>query len=181
MRQGILCAVLALVLSSGELFAQMHVRQHSHPRVRVITLNRWCPPLLVQAPVPAPYLYPVGYSQNVAAEFVPISPTYVFLGSASPTWLPLVFKDGTTYKVSDYWRVDDQLHFITVEDGGTKSVPHIVPFADLDEQRTKDAAGAQGFRFVIRDKPIQEWLEHRGEQRTPRHRDGARKVNERKQ
>src|SRR4051812_30298829 len=164
MRRTIYCMIFALLVPSGELFAQTHVRQHPRPRVRLIAVRRWCPPLIVQSPVPVPYLYTVGYSAPYAApQFVPTSPTYVF-GSDSPTRLQLVFKNGTIYTVSDYWRVDDQLHFITVEEGGTKSVPHTVPFADLDEQRTKNAAEAQGFRFVIRDRPIQEWLEHRSEQ-----------------
>jgi hypothetical protein len=72
-----------------------------------------------------------------------------------------VFKDGTSYTVADYWRVDDQLHFITVEEGGTKFVPHTVPFDNLDVPRTKKRAATEGFRFLIRDKPIQQWLEQR--------------------
>ena len=49
--------------------------------------------------------------------------------------------------MTDYWRVNDRLHFITIEEGGTKSVPHTVPFGELDVQRTTDANAAQGFRF----------------------------------
>src|SRR5205814_10377721 len=94
---------------------------------------------------------------------IPSLATYLPLGSASQTRPQLVFKDGTSYTVTDYWRVDDQLHFITLEEGGTKSVPHSVPFDTLDVQRTKEAAAAQGFRFVIRDKPLQQWLEHRAQ------------------
>jgi hypothetical protein len=70
--------------------------------------------------------------------------------------------------VADYWRVDDQLHFITVEEGGTKFVPHTVPFDDLDVERTKDGAKAGGFRFLIRDKPIEQWLEQRSQKHAPR-------------
>jgi len=84
----------------------------------------------------------------------------VFVGSASPSHPQLVFKDGTTYTVTDYWRVNDQLHFITIEEGGTKSVPHTMPLGELDVQRTTDANAAQGFRFVLRDEPIEQWLEH---------------------
>jgi hypothetical protein len=91
----------------------------------------------------------------------------VFVGSTSATHPQLVFKDGTTYTVTDYWRVKDELHFITIEEGGTKSVPHTVPFGDLDVQRTTDADAAQGFRFVIRDEPIEQWLEHHA-QHAPR-------------
>jgi hypothetical protein len=111
-------------------------------------------------PVPDPVPYPVW-------NFIPPSPAYVFVGSASPAHPQLVFKDGTTYTVTDYWRVNDQLHFITIEEGGTKSVPHTVPFGDLDVQRTTDANAALGFRFVLRDEPIEQWLEHHA-QRAPR-------------
>jgi hypothetical protein len=85
-------------------------------------------------------------------------PTYVDVGDTATNHPQLVFNDGTTYIVRDYWRVDDQLHFITVEDGGTKSVEHTVPFSDLDVPRTSDADLARGFRFVVRDKPIEQWL-----------------------
>jgi hypothetical protein len=111
-----------------------------------------------------PFPYPVSYpAQYSIGNFIPASPTYLLVGAASPTRPQLVFNDGTTYTVNDYWRVDDQLHFITVEEGGTKSVPHSVPFDSLDVQRTKEAAAAQGFRFVIRDEPVQQWLEHRSQ------------------
>jgi hypothetical protein len=93
----------------------------------------------------------------------------VFVGSASPSHPQLVFKDGTTYTVTDYWRVDDQLHFITIEEGGTKSVPHTVPFGDLDVQRTTDTNAAQGFRFVVRGEPIEQWLEHHSQRAPERH------------
>jgi hypothetical protein len=61
--------------------------------------------------------------------------------------------------------VDDQLHFITVEDGGAKFIPHSVPFGDLDVEQTKGRATTEGFRFLIRDKPIEQWLEDRTEDR----------------
>jgi hypothetical protein len=99
-------------------------------------------------------------------SIVPFSPTYFFLPSESASHPQLVFKDGTTYTVADYWRVDDQLHFLTVEEGGTRSVPHTAPFEDLDVQRTTDADAAQGFRFLVRDEPIEQWLEHHA-QHTP--------------
>jgi len=95
----------------------------------------------------------------------------VYVGSASPSHPQLVFKDGTTYTVTDYWRVNDQLRFITIEEGGTKSVPHTVPFGELDIQQTTDANTAQGFRFVLRDEPIEQWLEHHAQRAPQRHRD----------
>jgi hypothetical protein len=94
----------------------------------------------------------------------------VFVGSASPSHPQLVFKDGTMYTVADYWRVNDELHFVTIEEGGTKSVPHTVPFGDLDVERTTDTNTAQGFRFVVRDEPIEQWLEHHGRDAPRRHR-----------
>ncbi|HEX8077162.1 MAG TPA: hypothetical protein VF511_05060 [Chthoniobacterales bacterium] len=97
---------------------------------------------------------------------VPYAPTYFFLSSESPRRPQLILKDNTIYTVADYWRVDDQLHFITVEEGGTRSVPHTVPFGDLDVERTSAAAVAQGFRFVVRDEPIEQWLQHHA-QHTP--------------
>ena len=120
-----------------------------------------CPPLFIPYTIAAPLPYPVSYPVTYPVwDFNALSANYVFVGSASPSYPQLVFKDGTTYSVTDYWRVDDQLHFITVEEGGTKSVPHSVPFEDLDVQRTTDRDAAQGFRFVIRDEPIEQWLEH---------------------
>jgi hypothetical protein len=109
-------------------------------------------------------------------SIVPFSPTYFFLPSESPSRPQLIFKDNTTYTVADYWRVDDQLHFITVEEGGTKSVPHTVPFGDLDVERTTTAATAKGFRFVVRDEPIEQWLQHHAKQRpsVPKHRSRQR-------
>jgi hypothetical protein len=97
----------------------------------------------------------------------------VFVGSASPSHPQLVFNDGTTYTVTDYWRVNDQLHFITIEEGETKSVPHTVPFGDLDVQRTTDANRVQGFRFVLRNEPIDQWLEHHAQHAPQRHRDNG--------
>src|SRR3954462_3312599 len=96
---------------------------------------------------------------------VPFAPTYFFLASESPRRPQLILKDDTIYTVADYWRVDDQLHFITVEEGGTKSVPHTVPFGGLDVERTTAAAIAQGFRFVVRDQPIEQRLQHHAQHR----------------
>ena len=99
------------------------------------------------------------------ALIVPSVPTCLFIGSVSATHPQLVFKDGTTYRVADFWRADDQLHFITSEEGGTKSVPRTVPFGDLDLQRTTDANTAQGFNFRVRDEPIEQWLQHHAQEK----------------
>ena len=157
-------AIFALLFSSGPLFAQHH--GGTRPEVRVINLYRYHPEFVVPPVVTVAVPYPVPYAVPYAVPTVIApSPGYVFIGSNSSARPQLVFKDGTTYNVSDYWRTDDQLHFLTMEEGGTKGVPHVVPFDTLDVERTKKAAAVEGFRFVIRDKPLEEWLEHRGEHR----------------
>jgi hypothetical protein len=140
--------------------------------VKVFAVRWFAPRPAVFFPycLPVTFPYPVLYPDPVPYpvwNFIPPSPSYVFVGSASPSHPQLVFQDGTTYTVTDYWRVNDQLHFVTIEEGGTKSVPHTVPFGDLDVQRTTDANAAQGFRFVLRDEPIEQWLEHHS-QHAPR-------------
>jgi hypothetical protein len=99
-------------------------------------------------------------------SIVPFAPTYFFIGSQATTRPQLVFKDGTTYSVADFWRAGDELHFITSEEGGTKSVPRTVPFGDLDLQRTTDTNTTQGFKFRMRDEPIEQWLQHHPPEKT---------------
>jgi hypothetical protein len=178
MRRTICCAVFGLLVSSGVVFSQSHAvpRPWARPRVRVVGVRWFAPRPAIFLPycAPVPFPYPVPYPDPVPYtvwNFVPLSPSYVFVGSASPSHPQLVFKDGTTYTVTDYWRVNDQLHFITIEEGGTKSVPHTVAFGDLDVQQTTDANTAQGFRFVLRDEPIEQWLEHHAQHAPQRHRD----------
>ena len=170
MRRTICCMVFGLLVSSGAVFPQPHTawRSLTRPRVRVVAVRWFAPRPAIFLPycVPVPFPYPVW-------NFIPPSPSYVFVGSASPSHPQLVFKDGRTYTVTDYWRVNDQLHFVTIEEGGTKSVPHTVPFGDLDVQRTIDANTAQGFRFVLRDEPIEQWLEHHSQHAPQRHRDNG--------
>jgi len=169
LRRTICCAVFALLVSSEAVLAQTRIvalRPGARPRPRIFFVHRFtrCRPLFIPYTIAAPLPYPVSYPVTYPVwDFNALSANYVFVGSASPSHPQLVFKDGTTYSVTDYWRVNDQLHFITVEEGGTKSVPHSVPFEDLDVQRTTDRNAAQGFRFVIRDKPIEQWLEHRAQ------------------
>jgi hypothetical protein len=142
---------------------------HFRPLVRVTPFYGWCSPWLVQPYPLLPFGYPVSYGLSYPfADYTLPSPTYVFVGSAAASYPQLVFNDGTSYTVADYWREDDQLHFITVEEGGAKFVPHAVPFDDLDLERTKDRATAEGFRFLIRDKPIEQWLEDRTQEREAR-------------
>ena len=175
MRRTICCAVFGLLVSSGAVFPQPRVAARPLPRSRIKVVGvRWFalrPVLFCRYDnfVPVPYAIPYPEPYPVWNYIVPL-PTYVFVGSTSASHPQLVFKDGTTYTVTDYWRVNDDLHFITIEDGGTKSVPHTVPFEDLDVQRTTDADAAQGFRFVVRDEPIEQWLEHHAQHPPGRHR-----------
>src|SRR5579864_8265547 len=152
MRRTICFAIFGLLVSNGAAFPQARAGPWplAGSRGRMVRVPRF-------AARPAVFL-----RYGILAPL----PTYVFVGNSSASNPQLVFKDGTTYTVTDYWRIDDQLHFITIEEGGTKSVPHTVPFGDIDVQRTTDADAAGGFRFVVRDEPIEQWLQHHA-QHTP--------------
>ena len=157
MRRTICFALFGLLVSNGAAFPQARAGPGplARPRGRVVVVHWFAarPAVFFRYGILAPFPYPVW-------NFIAPAPTYAFVLTGSASHPQLVFKDGTTYMVTDYWRVDDQLHFITIEEGGTKSVPHTVPFADLDVQRTTDADAAQGFRFLVRDEPIEQWLQH---------------------
>lgn len=88
----------------------------------------------------------------------PPSPLYLY-GGGERELAQLYFKDGTIYYVTDYWLVNDQLHFTTVEEGGTKSLERVVDFDQLDLQRTINENTARGFRFVLRNEPIEQYLQ----------------------
>ena len=163
MRRMICFALLGLLVSSGVAFPQVRSLVRPRGRVVVVVPRFLRPRIFPRHDILVPLPYPVwNFIEPLPAyaSIAPSAPTYVFVGSDSASHPQLVFKNGTTYTVTDYWRVDDQLHFITIEEGGTKSVPHTVPFGDLDVQRTTDTDVAQGFRFLVRDEPIEQWLQH---------------------
>jgi len=81
----------------------------------------------------------------------------IWYGTEPRQLVELYLKDGTVYDVTDYWLVNDQLHFTTVENG--KSVEHEIPFDELDLQKTVDVNTERGFNFVLRDEPIEQYLE----------------------
>ena len=159
-------ALFGLIISNGPAFAQRQHFGRPHGRVFVVGPSfGWHPRFYPR------YHYffdPYRYSvmdfvcpiPTYQPSFVPFAPTYFFLGNESASRPRLVFKDHTTYTVEDYWRVGDELHFITSEEGGSKSVPRTAPFAGLDVQATTDALTAQGFKFRVRDEPIDQWLQH---------------------
>ena len=72
--------------------------------------------------------------------------------------MQLYLKDGTVYNVTDYWLVNGQLRFKTVEQSGTKVVEHEIDFALLDLQKTIDENTQRGFRFVLRNEPLEQYL-----------------------
>lgn len=95
-----------------------------------------------------------------------LPPYYVF-GGDERDLAQLYFTDGTIYNVTDYWLVDNQLHFTTVEESGTKVVQHTIDFNQLDLQKTIDANTQRGFRFVLRNEPIEQYLRDHPSTGTP--------------
>lgn len=69
----------------------------------------------------------------------------------------LYLRDGTVYNVADYWLVNDQLHCTTIEGNGAK-VEHVIDFDELDLQKTIDVNTGRGFRFVLRNEPLEQYL-----------------------
>ncbi len=86
---------------------------------------------------------------------MPIPPIY-FYGLESIQHPQLALKDGTIYTVNDYWLVDGQLHFVTTENA--KTVEHTIDFNQLDVQKTVDLDAQRGFRFVLRNEPLDQYL-----------------------
>src|SRR5438309_8362451 len=134
MRRIICSALFGLLVSSEVAFSQ--APGGVRPRARTIFVgprSGWHPRSFHRSHYFDPFRYfvqdfatPISLGESI----VPFSPTYFFLPRESASHPHLVFKDGTTYTVADYWRVDDQLHFITNEEGGTKTVPHTVALGD---------------------------------------------------
>jgi hypothetical protein len=70
----------------------------------------------------------------------------------------LYLKDGTVYDVTDYWLVDNQIHFTTPEEG-RRPVEQVINFDELDLQRTIDVNTERGFRFMLRNEPVEQYLQ----------------------
>jgi hypothetical protein len=84
----------------------------------------------------------------------------VYISSGGGRDLPqLYMKDGTVYNVTDYWSVDNQLHFTTIDESGTKWDEHTVGLDQLDLQKTVDVSKQRGFRFLLRNEPLQQYLQ----------------------
>lgn len=87
-----------------------------------------------------------------------ISPLYMYAGDGREL-VQLYFNDGSAARVTDYWVVDGELHFTTVEEGAPKPVEHVMSFDDLDLQKTIDVNTQRGFRIVLRNEPWQQYLQ----------------------
>jgi hypothetical protein len=85
------------------------------------------------------------------------SPVYVYSLDGHPL-VQLYLKDGSVYSVNDYWFVEGQIHFTMLDQSGTKSLEQVIAFDELDAQRTVDANSRRGFRVVMRDEPIEQYL-----------------------
>ena len=110
------------------------------------------------SPYVSPYIAPPEYAPP---------PLYLYGGEESRQRPQLYLKDGTVYNVTDYWLVNGEIHFKTLEEGGTKSVEHVIPLEDVDLQRTIDVNTRMGFRFVLRNAPIEHYLQNRNEDNPP--------------
>ncbi|HEX2663275.1 MAG TPA: hypothetical protein VHM93_10635 [Candidatus Acidoferrum sp.] len=97
-----------------------------------------------------------GSENYVTLQPYPV-PVYLYgPGEREQVWLYL--KDGTVYTVADYWFVNGQVHFIAVEEGGAKFVEHVIGFDEMDVQKTIDVNTRRGFRVVMRDEPMEQYL-----------------------
>ncbi len=96
-----------------------------------------------------------GQTNYVAQEYA--APEYDY-GEESPDLPQLFLKDGTILNVTDYWLVDDQLHFRMIEQYGAKPVEHVIAFDALDLQKTVDAGTRRGFHFMLRNEPVEQYL-----------------------
>jgi hypothetical protein len=83
---------------------------------------------------------------------------YIYYGEQRSDLPQLILTDGTVYSVSDYWLVDSQLHFIVADPSGRKSREQVISLDDLDLQTTIDVNTRRGFRFVLRNQPIDQYL-----------------------
>jgi len=109
----------------------------------------------VSSPGPTNYVSPV-YE----------APVYVY-GEERPDLPQLLLKDGTILSVTDYWLVDDQLHFTMIEEEAGKPVEHVIPFDALDLQTTVDVSTRRGFRFMLRNEPFEQYLRDHHEDSPP--------------
>jgi hypothetical protein len=96
---------------------------------------------------------------NPTSVFPPAPETPVYIYGAERLENPQLFlKDGTTLYVTDYWLVDGQLHFMLIEQAGIKPEERVIPFDELDLQKTIDVNTSRGFRFMLRNEPFEQYV-----------------------
>ena len=107
------------------------------------------------------------YSSSNAGDLGTPSETYVSPSYPTDTrardLVELFFKDGTVYDVTDYWVADGQLHFLTVDTRGEKTVEHVLPFDSLDLQTTVDDNTSRGFKFQLRGESMEQYFRNHPE------------------
>jgi hypothetical protein len=110
-----------------------------------------------------PY-YGYGYGSFAAPFYVPAP--YV-LSEEARTLPRLYLKDGTVLEVTDYWLVDNELHFALEGETGAESAEHVIDFNELDLQKTIDVNTRLGFRFVLRNEPVEQYLRDHPDEEPP--------------
>lgn len=78
----------------------------------------------------------------------------------------LYLQDGTMIAVTDYWFVDDQLHFIVSDEDASES-EQVINVGELDLQKTIDVNTGRGFRMVRRDQPMDQYLRNHPDANAP--------------
>jgi len=82
---------------------------------------------------------------------------YVYSQDGQPL-VQLYLMDGTVYDVNDYWFVNSEIHFTMLDERGTKPIEQVIGFEELDLQKTIDVNTRHGFRVVMRNEPIEQYL-----------------------
>lgn len=103
------------------------------------------------------FFSPTPTEHYLAPPLTYASPVYIYSPDGHQL-VQLFLMDGTVYSVNDYWFVNDQIHFTMLDESGTKSVEQVIAFDDLDAQRTIDVNTQRGFRVVMRNEPMEQYL-----------------------
>lgn len=110
------------------------------------------------------WTYPLAYSGAPLAVWNPVD--YAFPPASEPAFygqegqdIPQLFlKNDSVLNVTDYWLIDGQLHFMMVQEEGTKPSEQVIPFEDLDLQKTVDVNTRRGFHFMLRNEPFAQYV-----------------------
>jgi hypothetical protein len=92
---------------------------------------------------------PENYVQQPVYEY----PQYVY-PEGERALVRIYLKDGAVYSVTDYWLVNDELHFFLPDEEDEQ----VVGLDELDLQKTIDVNTRRGFRFVMRNAPMEQYL-----------------------